>query len=91
MYHGVPIAGDFWHGFVAYRPKLFSRLHEANDYEIIDRWIWAADERRSYEEIDDASFSAPFAAQDAWLHILLRRKTLAPFKAPSDCVGWPPV
>ena len=41
MYHGVPMAGDFSHGFVSYHPKFFTRLQEVNGYEIIARWIWA--------------------------------------------------
>ena len=34
MYHGVPMAGDFSHGLISYNPKFFTRLQEANGYEI---------------------------------------------------------
>jgi SAM-dependent methyltransferase len=86
MYHGVPMAGDFWHGFISYNPKFFTRVQEANGYEIVQRWIWAADERRSYDEVELARLNREFSAQDAWVNFLLRRTSKAPFKAPSDLV-----
>ena len=38
MYHGVPMAGDFSHGFVSYHPRCFRDLASANYYEVVDFW-----------------------------------------------------
>jgi hypothetical protein len=85
MYHGVPMSGDFAHGLLSYRPRLFTRLAEANAYEVVSRWLWAG-EMRPYEEVEDATFNRHFAAQDAWAHFLLRRKSKAAFRPPLDCL-----
>jgi hypothetical protein len=90
MYHGVPMTGDFSHGLINYNPKFFTRLQEANGYEILARWIWASEKAQPYEEIEKATFNRPFAAQDAWTNFLLRKRHKSRFLAPSDCVGWPP-
>jgi hypothetical protein len=86
MYHGVPMAGDFSHGFLSYHPKVFTRMQETNGYEMLARWIWTAEERKAYFEVELASVIGRFEAQDAWVHFLMRRKSKAPFKIPTDLV-----
>jgi hypothetical protein len=44
MYHGLPMAGEFSHGIISYNPKFFWSLAEANSYEIVGIWGWAAEE-----------------------------------------------
>jgi hypothetical protein len=88
MYHGVPMAGDFSHGLISYNPKFFTRLQEVNGYEIVDRWIWASEERRQYAEIELAGVNRPFASQDAFVHFLLRKRHKAPFRLPLDCTDY---
>ena len=90
MYHNVPMCGDFSHGLFNYNPRFFTRLADANDYEIERRWIWAADERREYQEVELAFVNRPFEAQDAWVNFLLRRRNSQGFRVPVDNVGWPP-
>ena len=86
MYHGVPMAGDFSHGFLAYHPKLFTRLQEINGYEIIDRWIWADGEACVYDAVELARAAVPFAVQDAWVHFVFRRQRPGAFRTPTDLV-----
>ncbi len=86
MYHGVPMGGEFWHGFISYNPKFFTRMQEANGYEIIERWIWASVDRVAYDQVELAPLNREFAAQDAWVNFLLRRTSKAPFKVPADLV-----
>jgi hypothetical protein len=90
MYHGLPMCGDFSHGLLNYNPRFFTLLQQANDYEIVARWIWASKEARPYAEVELASFNRPFAAQDAWINFVFRKRDKARFRSPSDCVGWPP-
>jgi hypothetical protein len=90
MYHGVPMAGGFSHGLINYNPRFFTRLQEANGYEILGRWIWTSEEMRSYDEIELAAFNRPFASQDAFVHFLFRRRDTRPFRAPLDCVDYSP-
>jgi hypothetical protein len=86
MYHGVPMAGEFGHGIVSYNPKFFRELARANSYEIVDFWGWAADEAFPLKEdlAPEVTFNRPLAAQDAFLHILLRRYKKGPFRALID-------
>ena len=93
MYHGVPMGGDYTHGLVAYRPKFFRLLAGNNGYEIVAFWASAGDQPAPF--VDGLAgwvppmpieFNCPHLVQDAWMHILLRRTSRAPFKAPSDCV-----
>jgi hypothetical protein len=86
MYHGVPMAGDFSHGFFGYNPKFFTRLQEINGYEVLDRWIWADGEAHSYDSVELAPISRPFVAQDAWVHFVLRRQRKNAFEVPTDLV-----
>jgi hypothetical protein len=80
------MAGDFSHGFISYHPKVFTKMQETNGYELLDRWIWAAEGRRAYKEIELANISGHFEAQDAWVHFLMRRTSKDAFKAPKDLV-----
>jgi hypothetical protein len=89
MYHGVPLAGDFDHGFISYNPKFFTRLQESNGYEILRRWIWASQERRDYEELELAVANRPFASHNVFVHFLLRRRDASPFRVPLDCTDYP--
>jgi hypothetical protein len=86
MYHGVPMAGDFSHGFISYHPKVFTKMQQVNEYELLDRWIWAAEERKDYQEVELAKVSSPFEAQSAWVHFLLRKTSKEAFKTPTDLV-----
>lgn len=86
MYHGVPMAGDFSHGFFGYHPKFFTRMQEVNGYELLDRWIWADGEARSYDAVELAHVSRPFVAQDAWVHFVFRRQRKDAFVVPTDLV-----
>jgi hypothetical protein len=90
MYHGVPMSGEFYHGFISYNPKFFISLAEANGYEVVSHWGWAAETAHPLEGIGKFTWNRPFAAQDAFVHVLLRRLSKGRFRAPSDCVGWPP-
>ncbi len=90
MYRGVPIAGEFDHGFISYHPKFFVRLAEANAYEIVRMWGSATEHARVHEDAAKVEFDRPLATQDAFLHVLLRKTWKGAFRAPSDCVGWPP-
>jgi hypothetical protein len=90
MYHGVPMSGEFGHGFISYNPKFFTRLAEVNGYEIVRLWGWASEEARPHEETEKIPFNCPFASQDAYVHVLLRRSSKGRFRGPSDCIGWPP-
>jgi hypothetical protein len=86
MYHGVPMAGEFSHGIISYNPKFFWSLAEANSYEIIRIWGWAAEKAVPLAEDLSAqiAFDRPLVAQDAYLHVLLRRKNAAPFRGLID-------
>jgi SAM-dependent methyltransferase len=86
MYHGVPMAGDFSHGFISYHPKFFTRLQEVNGYEIIARWIWADGKTCSYDSVELAHVSRPFVAQNAWVHFVFRRQRKDAFVVPTDLV-----
>jgi hypothetical protein len=91
MYHGVPMAGDFGHGFISYHPKFFLRLAEANAYEVVAMWGWASDSPQPSKETEAIPFNTPFVSQDAVVHVLLRQTWKGAFRVPSDCIGWPPV
>ena len=87
MYHGVPIAGDFTHGLFNYTPLFFVRLAEANGYEVMKAWGWASDAVKGCDVIGKVEWNRPFATQDAWINILLRRARGGAFCAPVDCVS----
>jgi hypothetical protein len=86
MYHGVPMAGEFSHGIINYNPKFFWSLAEANGYDIVRFWGWSADETvpLSQDLAAQIRFNRPLVAQDAYLHILLRRRDTAPFRGLTD-------
>jgi SAM-dependent methyltransferase len=86
MYHGVPMAGDFSHGMFNYTPLFFVRLAEANGYEIMKTWGWASDAIKGCEVIGKVDWNRPFATQDAWINILLRRARGGAFCVPLDCI-----
>jgi hypothetical protein len=54
------------------------------------RACWASVEAQPHEETEEIPFNCPFAAQDAYVHVLLRRLSKGRFRGPSDCIGWPP-
>jgi hypothetical protein len=84
MYHGVPM-GDWEHGLIAYTPRFFEALSDANGYERIKMWGWAGDEKPfPWATVE---FPQPFTFRAAWLHVLLRRRTRAPFQPPLDHIG----
>jgi hypothetical protein len=93
MYHGLPLAGDYTHGLVAYRPRFFRLLAGNNGYEVVAFWGWADNEILPYEE-DLAgwvpplpiTFNVPHIVNSAWLHILLRKTSAARFRPPLDCI-----
>jgi hypothetical protein len=82
------MCGDFSHGLINYNPRFFTLLQQANDYEILARWIWTSEEAKSYAEIELATLNRPFAAQDAWVNFLFRKRHRGPFQTPSDCVAF---
>jgi hypothetical protein len=86
MYHGVPMAGEFSHGIISYNPKFFWSLAEANGYEIVRIWGWAAEETLPLVEdlAAQLAFNRPLVAQDAYLHVLLRRRDMTPFRGLID-------
>jgi hypothetical protein len=86
MYHGVPMAGEFSHGIISYNPKFFWSLAEANGYEIIRFWGWSAENAIPLAEDlgTQILFNRPLVAQDAYLHILLRRNNTEPFRGLID-------
>jgi len=86
MYHGVPMAGEFSHGIISYNPKFFWSLAEANSYEIVRYWGWAAEKTLPLAEdlAAQIAFDRPLVAQDAYLHVLLRRREMAPFRGLID-------
>ena len=49
---------------LSYHPKVFTRMQETN-YEMLARWIWTAEERKAYFEVELASVIGRFEAQDA--------------------------
>ena len=91
MYHHAPMAGEFDHGFISYHPKFFVRLAEANAYEVLKMWGSATEHARVHDETRQIELDRPLVTQDAYLHVLLRKTWKGAFRAPSDCVGWPPV
>ena len=44
-----------------------------------------------HEETRKVELDRPLVTQDAYLHVLLRKTWKGSFRAPADCVGWPPV
>jgi hypothetical protein len=86
MYHGVPMAGEFSHGIISYNPKFFWSLAEANGYEIVRYWGWAAEKILPLAEdlAAQIAFDRPLVAQDAYLHVLLRRREMTPFRGLID-------
>ena len=91
MYHGVPMCGDFSHGFISYNPHFFFLLAEANGYEVLRMWGWASEDVRGPDPTLGMTWNGrPPLAPDAFVHVLLRRCSKASFRAPSDCVGYPP-
>jgi hypothetical protein len=89
MYHGVPMCGDFEHGLFSYNPRFFMLLASANGYEVMRIWASASESATSRPDTN-MEWNGPFGAQDAWLHVLLRKAKRGTFQSPSDCVGWPP-
>jgi hypothetical protein len=86
MYHGVPLAGNFAHGFVSYHPLFFVGLAEANGYEVMRAWGWASDEAGPCDVIGKVEWNRRFVTQDAFLHIMLRKTRRKPFRVPTDCI-----
>ena len=95
MYHAVPMAGEYNHGFFSYHPRLFRALAGSNDYEILAFWGWAADRATvHYEPLDGWSqrffmeFNTRHTFQAAWAHILMHKNWKAPFRVPMDRIAW---
>jgi hypothetical protein len=86
MYHGLPMAGEFSHGIISYNPKFFWALAEANGYEIVRFWGWAADETvpLAQDLAAQIAFNRELVGQDAYLHVLLRRRDREPFQGLID-------
>lgn len=86
MYHGVPMAGEFSHGVINYNPKFFWALAEANEYEIVKFWGWASEAAVALEESIDRAlhFNQHLVAQEAYLHVLLRRTSRHSFRGLVD-------
>jgi hypothetical protein len=91
MYHGVPMAGDYNHGFINYHPRFFRDLASANYYEVLDFWGWASEESAPLKEDLEGwefnkpmAFNRPHVAQSAWAHVLLRKRSKGRFRTPLD-------
>jgi SAM-dependent methyltransferase len=84
MYHGVPMAGELEHGFISYHPRFFHRLAEENGYEVLDIWGWTSESAHSHRDAEALRFNHPFVAQDAFVHVLLRKAARQAFRAPPD-------
>jgi len=80
------MAGEFGHGIVSYNPKFFRELARANSYEIVGIWGWAAEKTLPLAEdlAAQIAFDRPLVAQDAYLHVLLRRREMTPFRGLID-------
>ncbi|HEV2187186.1 MAG TPA: hypothetical protein VGR70_08255 [Stellaceae bacterium] len=86
MYHGVPGWGEYEHGIIGYSPKFFWALATANDYEIVRFWGWADNKPTPLkaEFMEQIAFTHSPIAERVWLHILLRKRTNAPFQGLND-------
>jgi hypothetical protein len=90
MYHGVPMCGEFDHGFISYHPRFFMRLAEANAYKVVKIWAWVEDGGRADSDVAKVEVNRPIVAHDSFVQVLFRKTWRGAFRPPDDCIGYPP-
>lgn len=80
MYHEVPAGGAIDHGLIAYNPKFFHRLAEANSYEVIFLRFSTHGPARMPDYLD----CAEGAVIECALRVAMRKVTNRRFLPPTD-------